>query len=85
MAKMKRDISEYTPFGLKIDELCLKHSMSFHQLAAASGMKSHASIIRACQGKSTPQRENILKWCDVLHASDDECAVLLRAFHYTAD
>lgn len=85
MAKMKRDTGEYTAFGLKIDELCLKRSMSFHQVAAASGMKSHASIVRACQGKSTPLRENILKWCDVLQASADERIALLQAFHYTAE
>jgi hypothetical protein len=56
--------------------------MSFHQLAAASGTKSHASILRACRGETVPQRENILAWSAALHTTPEQRASLLHAFHY---
>lgn len=85
MARLDRDTSDYTEFGKVLDQLCREREISFRQLAIQSGMSatSHASIIRACQGKSTPKRETLLKWCEVLQASPDVRAVLLRAFHYT--
>jgi transcriptional regulator with XRE-family HTH domain len=87
MARLKRNTSDYTPFGLLLDRLCREKGISFRQLAIQSGMSatSHATIIRACQGKSTPKRDSILKWCEVLQASSDERASLLGAFHYTAE
>lgn len=83
MAKLQRDTTGYTPFGLLIHDLCLQRSMSFHKLAADSGMKSHASILRACRGKSVPQRENILAWCNVLNTTHEQRTFLLHAFHYS--
>jgi hypothetical protein len=57
--------------------------MSFHKLATDSGMKSHASILRACRGKSVPHRENILAWCDALQVLPEQRTFLLHAFHYS--
>ncbi len=82
MVKLKRDVTGYTPFGMLIHDLCLKQSMSFHKLAEASGMKSNASILRACRGETVPQRANILAWCAALHTTPEERASLLHAFHY---
>ncbi len=82
MAKLKRETTGYTPFGMLINDLCLQQSMSFHKLAAASGMKSHASILRACRGETVPQRENILAWSAALNANSEQRAFLLHAFHY---
>jgi transcriptional regulator with XRE-family HTH domain len=68
MARLNRDTSDYTAFGKMLDQLCKERGISFRQLAIQSGMSatSHASIIRACRGKSTPKRETLLKWCEVL-------------------
>jgi transcriptional regulator with XRE-family HTH domain len=87
MAKLKRDTTGYTPFGLLLDELCKKKKMSFRKLAVESGMslESHTTITRACRGESTPKRENILAWSRVLDATADERKSLLKAFHYTDD
>jgi len=87
MARLNRDTSGYTPFGLLLDRLCKEKKISFRQLAIQSGMSatSHASIIRACRGVSTPKRETILKWCEVLQAPTEVCVDLLRAFHYTTE
>ncbi len=87
MARLYRDTSAYTPFGILLDSLCKEKKISFRQLAIQSGMSStsHATIIRSCQGQSTPKRETILKWCDVLQTSSKNRAALLQAFHYTAE
>ena len=84
MAKLQRDTSAYTAFGQLIHKLCLQRSMSFRGLAAASGTKSHASILNACQGKSVPQRETVLAWASSLQATPEQRAFLLHQFHYTA-
>ena len=84
MAKTKRDTSTYTAFGRLIHELCLQQSLSFHKLAAASGTKSHASILKACTGKSVPQRETVLAWASALQATPEQRRFLLHQFHYSA-
>ncbi len=85
MARLHRDTSDYTEFGKKLDQLCKERGVSFHQLAIASGMSrnSHATIIRACRGRSVPRRESILAWCNTLQATPEQRAFLLHFFHYT--
>lgn len=87
MVKTQHDTSHFTSFGLLLDELLQTKSMSYRQLAKASGMseKSAMTIIRACRGKSTPERENIIKWCEVLGATPEQRHTLLQAFHYIDD
>ena len=85
MARLTRDTVDYNEFGKKLDQLCKERKFSFHQLAIASGMSSnsHATIIRACRGKSVPRRESILAWCNVLEATAEQRTFLLHFFHYT--
>jgi transcriptional regulator with XRE-family HTH domain len=85
MAKVERDISEYTAFGKLLDELCRKHSMSFRRLAENSGMSvnSAMTIVRACKGLSIPKRASILAWCRVLDATPEQQAKLLHYHHYS--
>ncbi|HEY1351172.1 MAG TPA: hypothetical protein VGF67_16250 [Ktedonobacteraceae bacterium] len=87
MAKKRHDTSLYTPFGLLLDELLAKKSMSFRRLAIESGMSatSQMSIIRACRGESVPQRGHILAWARVLEATPEQRKRLLDAFDYDDD
>lgn len=87
MVKTQHDTSRFTSFGLLLDKLLQNKQMSYRQLAIASGMsaKSAMTIIRACRGESTPERENIFKWCAVLEATPEQRRALLHAFHYTED
>lgn len=85
MAKVERNISEYTAFGRLLDELCRKHNMSFRHLAEASGMSvnSAMTIVRACKGVSIPKRASIIAWCRVLDATPEQRADLLHYHHYS--
>jgi len=87
MAKTQHDTSRFTSFGRLLDELLQQKQMSYRQLAIASSMSatSAMTIIRACRGASTPERGNILKWCEVLGATSEQRHALLHAFHYTED
>ena len=82
MANLHRNVEAYTAFGRLLDELCLRKGISFNRLASQAGMKSHASIIRACQGKSTPTRAHLLSWCEILECSPEQRAQLLHIFQY---
>jgi transcriptional regulator with XRE-family HTH domain len=88
MARLNRDTSGYTPFGLLLDRLCKEKKISFRQLAIQSGMSatSHASIIRACRGVSTPKRETVLKWSQALGCDKETTNRLLHlAGHATEE
>jgi transcriptional regulator with XRE-family HTH domain len=80
----KPETDQFTPFGHLVHELCLTRKISFQRLAHDSGMKSHASLSRACRGETTPQRKNILAWCEVLEATSEQRKFLLHQFRYMA-
>jgi transcriptional regulator with XRE-family HTH domain len=82
MVKLARDTSTYNEFGRLLDQLCKEHKISFSRLALESGMKSHAAIVRAAQGKSRPTREHLLAWSQILHCSSEQQTSLLHTFGY---
>jgi transcriptional regulator with XRE-family HTH domain len=82
VVKLARDTRTYNEFGKYLDQLCLEQGISFSRLAGEAGMKSHASIVRAAQGKSKPTREHLLSWCQILGCSPEQQARLLHPFGY---